>query len=201
LSTIHRCSQKVPKIRPYDLGFPDVPHQIFVISGIFGGRTRARTWDPLIKSQLLYQLSYAPARRQRTPPTAWVLYQRDVSLSSKVPREARKMRKRPPGRVPAARASRAMAGARDEPSHGDPPVAEPTDLAGRSTSQPHGDRTIPAESGRCRAAPSIWPRYSPPSRPMPAPSMPPQGATIMKRSFWLLSRLPSDRWRSALATD
>jgi hypothetical protein len=25
-----------------------------------GGRTRARTWDPLIKSQLLYQLSYAP---------------------------------------------------------------------------------------------------------------------------------------------
>ncbi len=26
-----------------------------------GGRTRARTWDPLIKSQLLYQLSYAPA--------------------------------------------------------------------------------------------------------------------------------------------
>src|SRR5687768_28974 len=26
-----------------------------------GGRTRARTWDPLIKSQLLYQLSYASA--------------------------------------------------------------------------------------------------------------------------------------------
>ena len=25
-----------------------------------GGRTRARTLDPLIKSQLLYQLSYAP---------------------------------------------------------------------------------------------------------------------------------------------
>ncbi len=25
-----------------------------------GGRTRARTWDPLIKNQLLYQLSYAP---------------------------------------------------------------------------------------------------------------------------------------------
>ena len=29
--------------------------------GLDGGRTRARTWDPLIKSQLLYQLSYAPA--------------------------------------------------------------------------------------------------------------------------------------------
>jgi hypothetical protein len=27
-----------------------------------GGRTRARTWDPLIKSQLLYQLSYAPEK-------------------------------------------------------------------------------------------------------------------------------------------
>ena len=25
-----------------------------------GGRTRTRTWDPLIKSQLLYHLSYAP---------------------------------------------------------------------------------------------------------------------------------------------
>jgi hypothetical protein len=27
-----------------------------------GGRTRTRTLDPLIKSQLLYQLSYAPLR-------------------------------------------------------------------------------------------------------------------------------------------
>ena len=30
------------------------------LNGINGGRTRTRTWDPLIKSQLLYQLSYAP---------------------------------------------------------------------------------------------------------------------------------------------
>ena len=29
--------------------------------GVGGGRTRTRTLDPLIKSQLLYQLSYAPA--------------------------------------------------------------------------------------------------------------------------------------------
>lgn len=35
--------------------------QIRDFKGGFGGRTRARTWDPLIKSQLLYQLSYAPA--------------------------------------------------------------------------------------------------------------------------------------------
>ena len=28
-----------------------------------GGRSRIRTYDPLIKSQLLYQLSYAPAKR------------------------------------------------------------------------------------------------------------------------------------------
>jgi hypothetical protein len=27
-----------------------------------GGRTRTRTLDPLIKSQLLYQLSYAPSK-------------------------------------------------------------------------------------------------------------------------------------------
>ena len=30
------------------------------MNGINGGRTRTRTLDPLIKSQLLYQLSYAP---------------------------------------------------------------------------------------------------------------------------------------------
>ena len=30
------------------------------ISDMIGGRSRARTYDPLIKSQLLYQLSYAP---------------------------------------------------------------------------------------------------------------------------------------------
>jgi hypothetical protein len=31
-----------------------------VAKTLVGGRTRTRTWDPLIKSQLLYQLSYAP---------------------------------------------------------------------------------------------------------------------------------------------
>ena len=35
--------------------------------GLFGGRTRARTWDPLIKSQLLYQLSYAPGSGPEKP--------------------------------------------------------------------------------------------------------------------------------------
>src|SRR5688500_7026854 len=30
------------------------------VAGMGGGRTRTRTLDPLIKSQLLYQLSYAP---------------------------------------------------------------------------------------------------------------------------------------------
>ena len=33
----------------------------------FGGRTRIRTLDPLIKSQLLYQLSYAPGSRCGDP--------------------------------------------------------------------------------------------------------------------------------------
>jgi hypothetical protein len=36
------------------------PGQTFDISGKSGGRRRTRTFDPLIKSQLLYQLSYAP---------------------------------------------------------------------------------------------------------------------------------------------
>jgi hypothetical protein len=35
----------------------------------FGGRTRARTWDPMIKSHLLYQLSYAPGTGPEYP---WV---------------------------------------------------------------------------------------------------------------------------------
>jgi hypothetical protein len=38
-----------------------------------GGRTRTRTWDPLIKSQLLYQLSYAPERRRGGPRKGCVL--------------------------------------------------------------------------------------------------------------------------------
>jgi hypothetical protein len=33
---------------------------LFGFAGFFGGRSRTRTCDPLIKSQLLYQLSYAP---------------------------------------------------------------------------------------------------------------------------------------------
>jgi hypothetical protein len=32
-----------------------------------GGRTRARTWDPMIKSHLLYQLSYAPGTGPEKP--------------------------------------------------------------------------------------------------------------------------------------
>ena len=34
---------------------------MLVVAGGGGGRTRTRTLDPLIKSQLLYQLSYAPS--------------------------------------------------------------------------------------------------------------------------------------------
>jgi hypothetical protein len=38
-----------------------------------GGRTRTRTWDPLIKSQLLYQLSYAPGMPARAGREGCVL--------------------------------------------------------------------------------------------------------------------------------
>src|SRR5437016_9666358 len=36
---------------------------------LLGGRTRTRTWDTLIKSQLLYQLSYAPEMPAAGGPT------------------------------------------------------------------------------------------------------------------------------------
>ena len=38
-----------------------VPEQVGRAVEKAGGRTRIRTLDPLIKSQLLYQLSYAPS--------------------------------------------------------------------------------------------------------------------------------------------
>src|SRR3981081_920831 len=48
------------------------------VSSGHGGRSRARTYDPLIKSQLLYQLSYAPHW-----PEAARLYQAGYALSSR----------------------------------------------------------------------------------------------------------------------
>src|SRR5689334_320995 len=52
-----------------------------------GGRTRARTWDPLIKSQLLYQLSYASTRgaplRQAAAQLQPALQKRAVSANGK----------------------------------------------------------------------------------------------------------------------
>ena len=43
-----------------------------VLEGL-GGRTRARTWDPMIKSHLLYQLSYAPGTWSGKPPQEGVV--------------------------------------------------------------------------------------------------------------------------------
>jgi hypothetical protein len=37
-----------------------IRYSLLILQSSDGGRTRARTLDPLIKSQLLYQLSYAP---------------------------------------------------------------------------------------------------------------------------------------------
>ena len=47
--------------------FPSRRGTLFAsIFGKAGGCTRTRTLDPLIKSQLLYQLSYAPAQEARS---------------------------------------------------------------------------------------------------------------------------------------
>ena len=57
----------------------------------FGGRTRTRTWDPLIKSQLLYQLSYAPIpwetplTRDQGTTAELVLWGRDPGYSKAAP--------------------------------------------------------------------------------------------------------------------
>jgi hypothetical protein len=49
------------------------------LKGLNGGRTRARTWDPMIKSHLLYQLSYAPGTGRES------LHKR-ASFSKAIPR-------------------------------------------------------------------------------------------------------------------
>ena len=49
------------------------PLRVIDVNREFGGRTRTRTWDPLIKSQLLYQLSYAPENFRRGAPRAGVV--------------------------------------------------------------------------------------------------------------------------------
>ena len=61
------CTLSYERLTAYKLQpnrrLPKAVRQLFSF-GKYGGRTWARTKDPLIKSQLLYQLSYAsiPAR-------------------------------------------------------------------------------------------------------------------------------------------
>ena len=60
-----------------------------------GGRTRARTWDPLIKSQLLYQLSYAPVLPSAgSPPGGVRLAKVGKSVQPRKVREAGQRRSR-----------------------------------------------------------------------------------------------------------
>src|SRR4051794_34381576 len=56
-------SKRIPALKAHSCLCDD-----FGSSGTLdGGRTRARTWDPMIKSHLLYQLSYAPGSRPGKP--------------------------------------------------------------------------------------------------------------------------------------
>src|SRR5579885_2762737 len=86
-----------------------------------GGRTRIRTLDPLIKSQLLYQLSYAPgALSPDVRKNAWAPFGRGSCSKGGVPcpapqaasaaRKYRRTKNKPPGRTrrllrPAVRAA------------------------------------------------------------------------------------------------
>ena len=61
-SAIRKLSSKEERNLPTDLptGRECSAHNGEKSLEMIGGRTRTRTLDPLIKSQLLYQLSYAP---------------------------------------------------------------------------------------------------------------------------------------------
>ena len=64
VETSHRATSDHEKRRTRRALFQGPKWKNPALAGLWdGGRTRARTWDPLIKSQLLYQLSYAPERR------------------------------------------------------------------------------------------------------------------------------------------
>ena len=64
----------VPKSVPKsDFAAPCCLRNLRLVFGFVGGRTRTRTWDPLIKSQLLYQLSYAPGMPPAGPRKGCVL--------------------------------------------------------------------------------------------------------------------------------
>jgi hypothetical protein len=58
----HDCrrSQKLPKNAVQGRRFPAHLWIIIIFQGVLGGRTRARTWDPLIKSQRLKMLGIGP---------------------------------------------------------------------------------------------------------------------------------------------
>jgi hypothetical protein len=73
-----------------------------LVSDRFGGRTRTRTLDPLIKSQLLYQLSYAPGLpwRKARAKRASVSKGRPRWQAAQVPVrrwQARTNKEKPPG--------------------------------------------------------------------------------------------------------
>src|SRR5204863_846976 len=62
------------------------------VSEKLGGRTRARTWDPLIKSQLLYQLSYAPGTGSEKPSRGGSFSKATPHCPAKGPKFSRPLR-------------------------------------------------------------------------------------------------------------
>jgi hypothetical protein len=60
------CDHEKRRTKPV-LFWTDIPRRYWKEGLFLGGRTRARTWDPMIKSHLLYQLSYAPGNRPGKP--------------------------------------------------------------------------------------------------------------------------------------
>jgi hypothetical protein len=58
--SVNGAELRQTRVWPADCHVGNENPRRYQVIEVFGGRTRTRTLDPLIKSQLLYQLSYAP---------------------------------------------------------------------------------------------------------------------------------------------
>ncbi len=174
-SCIGRCSQKLPKNAVRRRRFPAKLWIIDILQDVSGGRTRARTWDPLIKSQLLYQLSYAPGLPSAGSPAGrGSLSKGETGCPAALPlsHQTQKAAER------ARRPLEAMASCVRE-------IA--SSVASTSRCGPHCGRGPPSGPIGPRSKPP-GPRCFQPCCPCMRRS-PPNRASMTKRCFWASSRL------------
>ena len=153
-----------------------------------GGRTRTRTWDPLIKSQLLYQLSYAPGLRSRPGRESARRVAgacRAVQRPNATPATKRKSRRAGTRRLPVRRRSCRGAGSATAAAS----LWTVTGAARPSDQIPRGHRRSgadPSDAGRRRRRDDAGRGSSARGRPY---ARPPSRDSMANRRFWLSSRL------------